>query len=488
MRIMPLLLLFTAALLAQSPAASVEQARALMAQGKHREAAAMFGELEKKSPGDLNAILGRGMALHMAGADAEAIGPLERVLKLNPNIPPAQIGLGASYLRTGQAAKAIAPLSRFLAKMPQDTQARKMMIDALLLSGQQAKLSPHLEALLEREPQRPALWYELGRAYEAAAREDFALLEKTAAESGPFFALLAESRSKTKQSRAALFFYRKALEKAPGMRGLRPAVAEIYRAEGHPEWALREEADEARLPQLNCKVKSAECEFRGGSAKSALALARKDPSPMGLYWRIQAQNLLAREAFEKLRALGESVEWARFVAESHRDAGRSEEAVAAWQAARRLDPASPQLKRELAAALLEVKNYTEAEKLVRGLLKAEPDAPDVNQLAGDLYLLQQLAEEAIPYLRKAGNYLPARASLARALIQAGKAEEAIPHAEAALALDQDGSLHFQLAQAYRGAGKADLAAKALARYQEIQTKVKAQQAALEAEMTIAPPR
>lgn len=480
----PLILVLVLA--AQAPVASVERARALLTQGKQREAAAMFEVLAKKQPNDLNAVLGWAISLHMAGADAEAIAPLEAALKLNPNIPPALIGLGASYLRTGQPSKAIAPLSRFLAAMPQDTQGRKMIIDALMLSGQQAKAIPHLEALLEREPDRPSVWYELGRAYEAAARQDFALLEKTAPESGPFFALLGESRSKTKQARAALFFYRKALEKSPTMRGIRPQVAEIYRAEAHPEWALREEAEEARLPALNCKLKSAECEYRGGWPKQALALARKDASPMGLYWRIQSQNALARDSFEKLRALGETVEWARFVAESHRDAGRSAEAVAAWQAARRLDPGSPQLKRELAAALLEVKNYTEAEKIVKSLLKSEADAPDVNQLAGDLYLLQQMPEEAIPFLRKSGASLPARASLARALMLAGKAEEAIPHAEAALALDADGSLHFQLAQAYRGAGKTELAAKAMARYQELQSKLKAQQAALEAEMTIAP--
>lgn len=488
MKLMYLLLGLAFLVGAQAPVASVERARALLQQGKQREAAAMFASMAKQRPNDWNAVLGWGIALHMAGADAEAIGPLEAALKLRPNAPPALLALGASYLRTGQPGKAIAPLARFVTALPQDLQGRKMMIDALLLSGEQAKAIPHLEALLEREADRANVWYELGRAYEAGAREDFALLEKTAPESGPFFALLADSRSKTKQSRAALFFYRKALEKAPQMRGLRPAVAEIYRAEGHPEWALREEADEARLPALPCQVKSAECEFRGGWFRQALALARKDASALGLYWRIQAQNALAREAFEKLRALGESVEWARFVAESHRDAGRREEAVAAWQAVRRLDPANAQWKRELAAALLDVKNYAEAEKIVKSLLKAEPEATDVNQLAGDLYLLQQMAEEAIPYLRKAGSSLPARASLARALLQAGKAEEAIPHAEAALALDQDGSLHFQLAQAYRGAGKAEQAAKALARYQEIQSQVKAQQAALEAELTIAPPR
>ncbi len=488
MFMMPLIAILAVSLWAQAPAANVAKARALMQEGKPREAAAMFEQLEKRAPGDLNLLLGRAISLHMAGADAEAIAPLEALLKRNPDIPPAQIALGASYLRTGLPLKAIVPLSRFLAKMPEDTQARKMMIDALMLSGQQPKAIPHLEALLEKETDRPALWYELGRAYEAAAREDFALLEKTAPESSPFFALLAESRSKIKQSRAALYFYRKALDKSPNMRGLRLDIAEIYRAEGHPEWALREEADEARLPALNCKVKSAECEFRGGWAKQALEIARKDVSPMGLYWRIQAQNALARDAFEKLRALGETLEWTRFLAESHRDAGRNAEAVAAWQAARRLDPGSPYLKRELAAALLATKNYGEAEKMVKSLLKAEADAPDVNQLAGDLYLQQQMAEEALPYLRKAGTSLPARASLARALLQAGKAEEAIPHAEAALPLDADGSLHFQLAQAYRGAGKTELAAKAMAKYQEIQSKMKAQQAALEAEMTIAPPR
>jgi predicted Zn-dependent protease len=467
---------------------SHEQANELMQQERFAEAATVFAELSRRQPQDLKASLGLGMALHMAGEDEKAIAPLEAVLKKNPAIPPALLALGSSYLRRGNARRAIVPLERFARLMPQDQQARRMLADAYVLTDSPAKAVPHLEALSRAAEVEPSIWYQLGRAHEAAAREDFNKLSSLAPESGPLFALLAESRSRSRQARAALYFYRKALEKSPDLRGLRLAMAEIYRLEGHPEWALREEAEEARRPALRCTIPTAECEFNAGSPRKALEMARREGGALGLYWSIRAQNALARQAFAQLANLGESVEWLRFQAETHRDEGRIDESVAAWQAARRLQPESPALKRELAAALLEAKNYSEAEKLVKSLLRSDGDAADVNQLAGNLYLAQQMAEEAIPYLMKAGASLPARASLARALILAGRAADAIPHAEAALALDPDGSLHFQLARAYQAAGKNEAAAKAMAAYQSIQAKMKAQQAALEEELTIAPPR
>ena len=47
----------------------------------------------------------------------------------------------------------------------------------------------------------------------------------------------------------------------------------------------------------------------------------------------------------------------------------------------------------------------------------------------------------------------ADASLGLALSRLGKHAEAIPHLRKALELDDDGSLHFQLANAYRAAGR-----------------------------------
>jgi len=63
-------------------------------------------------------------------------------------------------------------------------------------------------------------------------------------------------------------------------------------------------------------------------------------------------------------------------------------------------------------------------------------------------------------LREAVKYdprlLPAQASLGRAYLQIGKAQDAIPYLKGALRTDTDGSLHYQLARDYQCAGQAEL--------------------------------
>ena len=221
-------LVLAAMLVMQAPAVEQKaaQAKSLMESGKFAEAAVLWGELVKAMPGNPGLLLNQGMALHLSGADARAIPVLELATKGGP--PPAFLFLGASYLRAGQPAKAMAPLKRFVAADPRHVEARLMLVDAAGLIGQPAEALPHLEALANLEPQLPMVWYQLGRTYEDMAVGEFAQLEKQFPESGPFFALLADSRSKVSQNRAAFFFYRRALAKSPGLRGLHTAIADIY--------------------------------------------------------------------------------------------------------------------------------------------------------------------------------------------------------------------------------------------------------------------
>ena len=476
-----LLLILAISLLQGQSAAQAEKAnraKALLAENKFTEAAALYTELVQQLPGNPGLLLNQGMALHMSGADAKAIPPLEAALKLNPNIPPALLFLGASYLRTNQPAKALAPLEKFTTLDPNHLEARQMLVDAANISGQPARAIPHLEKL--------GLYYDLGRAYEALAFDTFAQLEKLYPESGPFFALLADSRSKTSQRRAAFFLYRKALEKVPTLHGIRTSIAEIYRANGNPEWALHEEAAEAKLPTPNCKLKTPECEFLAGRYTSAVRLSKASNSTMNLYWRTRSYNQLATEAFNNLKP--GTPDSYRYIAETSRDQNRHADAADAWKQALQLAPDQPDFQRELAATYLTLKNYEEAQKLTTQLLAKEPNAADVNHLQGDLFLAQQLPDKAEPFLAKAAklapNVLAARASYARALLALGKPKEALPHVTAALPLDTDGSLHIQLARAYQSIGQTEAAKLAMAKYQEIQARSSKQEEIPE----IAPPK
>lgn len=468
------------------------QAKQLMGAERFGEAAAVYGELVTALPANTGLRMNYGMALHMAGEDAKAIPELERVIKANPATPPALLMLGGSYLRTQQPGKALGVLEKFFAYEPNHLPALQMLVDAALQQNQATRALPYLQKLAQLDPKNPAVYYELGRSCELAAQETFAQLEKKFPESGVHFALIAESRSKANQGRAAFFFYRKALEKSPELRGIRTAVAEIYRQSGEPSWAIAEEAAEAKLPKLNCAMKTAECEYAAGRYASAWQLAKVGSTPASYYWRVRSLNQMAREAFETLTSLPESPEAFRFVAETQRDQGRLAESIAAWREALRLSPGNPAFERELSATLLTAKQYEEAQKLLTGLLQKEADAPDLNHLQGDLFLAQQQAEGALPFLKNAlkGNPGSAEvhASLARALLAVGKPAEAVPHVTAALPLDVDGSLHFQLARAYQAAGQAEQAAKAMAVYQQLKERTGKEQTALEQQMQIGPPK
>jgi predicted Zn-dependent protease len=478
----PLLLL----LLAQSPAVEQKatQAKALMEQGRFGEAAVLWADVVKAIPGNPGLILNQGMALHLDGQDAKAIPLLEQAAKAGA--PPAFLFLGASYLRTQQPAKAIAPLKRFVALDPRHVEARLMLVDAI--GSPATETLPHLEALANLDPQRPAVWYQLGRAYEELAFTEFSQLGKQFPESGPFFALLADSRSKVSQNRAAFFFYRKALAKSPGLRGLHTAIAEIYRRTGEPSWALSEDAAEVKLGEPVCKVPTAECAYRAGQLSQALTLARPLRTPEGFYWRVRAYDGLARQAFARLAALPESAEAFRLQGETYRDQEKHAEAVAAWREALRLAPGHPDFTRELIAALLQTKDYAEAQRLLDSI---PARSAELNLLQGDLLLAQQQPEPAIAALKQAvaqdPKLLPAQAALARALLQTGQPAAALPHATAALPFDTDGSLHFQLARAYQAAGQADAAKAAMAQYQQIQARNKEQERLVEAEAQITPP-
>src|SRR5262249_35205357 len=128
-------------------------------------------------------------------------------------------------------------------------------------------------------------------------------------------------------------------------------------------------------------------------------------------------------------------------------------------------------------------------RLVEELLRREPASAELNFLCGAALVNAQAAEKAAPFLEKAVQFdstlVAARAALGQAYLLLGRAQDAIPHLHAALKEDQDGSRHYQLARAYRAAGRREQAAAAMQKYRELRKQ--AQQRATEEEPPITPP-
>jgi predicted Zn-dependent protease len=121
----------------------------------------------------------------------------------------------------------------------------------------------------------------------------------------------------------------------------------------------------------------------------------------------------------------------------------------------------------------------------------QPASAELNYLVGETLVDLQRVEEAIPLLKRALAHNPkllaAHKALARAFLAAGRPAEAIPHLQAALATDEDGSLHYQIASAYRASGQPALSKKALSEYQKFQRSAVAASEAAKREVEITPP-
>ena len=498
---MKILAFFACNLLLSNPIFALEQVDALAAKsqrarealnsGNFAEAITIYQDLVNTLPDVPGLRMNLGIAQYMAGQYQESIRQLEAAVKTDPGLTTAWLFLGAGHLELENPAKAVDPLQKYVHKESKEPKGRQMLGDALLEVQRFEGAAEQFEALSRLEPKDPRAWYGLGRSYEALAGKAFEQLEKVAPESAYWFALVASSRVAQQQYSSAFYFYRKALEKQPNMRGIHVAISQIYRKTGHPEWAAKEEQKELQLGLPDCDSEKVVCDFLAGRFHEVLAAVSKERTLESYYWRSQAYNQLALNTFSSLAALPPSFEMHELMAEIHRNQGRHLESVKEWKKALELSPGNPVARRELAISLFLSRDYEAAKPLVNSLLEKEPQSAQLNFLAGGILLNQQQANKAISFLKKALEYdsdlLSAHASLGRAYLNLGEAAKAIPHLKSALITDEDGSLHYQLARAYQSTGEGELAKRTRQKYQQIQKSVQLEKARLEKEVQITPP-
>jgi predicted Zn-dependent protease len=202
-------------------------------------------------------------------------------------------------------------------------------------------------------------------------------------------------------------------------------------------------------------------------------------SPRVWYGLARAYEALGRsapagEAWERLMALPPSVESHIHAAELQAAALRWRDAAAEWSKALKLAPEKSSVRVGLAWSLFRSRDYDASIATLKPLLTAAPSA-EVQFLYGASLLNLQQPAEAMPYLRAAlaldSRMVPARAALGQALLQTGKAEDAIPLLQDSVGVDQDGTIHFQLFRAYQLTNRTAEAEKALAAYRRLRSSV-----------------
>jgi tetratricopeptide (TPR) repeat protein len=312
-----------------------------MAAGRYADAVPLYRELVAALPRNPGLLLNLGMALHLSGRDEDALPHLEAAARLQPELMPASLFLGAARLSLGRLEAAVAPLEKALRLQPENHDARSMLVEALTGLERYDAALPHLRRLARETPSDPAVWFALGTTYEELRGRSFESLMTLDPEGAFALALLGDARLRQGQRNAAFHLYRLALEKDPAFRGLHAAVARVYRAAGHPDWAAREDAREKAQPPAECAKGGLECDFRAGRYEEVLAAAARGRTARGWYWSVRAYDELARRSFARLVALPPSVQSHEWQAHVARDERRHAESVQHWRAAVAAAPENP---------------------------------------------------------------------------------------------------------------------------------------------------
>ncbi|MBI1940550.1 MAG: tetratricopeptide repeat protein [Acidobacteria bacterium] len=500
-------------------AEKVKHAQDLVRAGRYEDAIVVYRGLLGDLPDNPSLLTNLGFALHMSGHSREALRQFEDALNIDPSYLEARLYLGAAYLSLAEPTKAVEALENLVQAQPDNKDAIQLLGEAFLSLKQFEEAAQHFERLCDLDPGSPKAWSGLGRSYEGLARTNFDELEKVAPESAYWLELVAESRFNQQQHAYAFFFYREALAKMPSLRGVHSALAEIYRKTGRPDWAAVEEERERQLPPLECaqpdevpevpgatqadgvalpspqkqreNARNLECHFWAGRYRELVAAARGARTAESYYWRSRAYAEMAAKAFDRLGHLPHSVEVHKLKAMVFFNRRKYTEAATEWREALKLSPGNPRIQKELAVSLRRSGDLEGARQLLADLLRRVPDSVELNYLLGETLLELHKGEEAIPFLERASSagpaVLEAQRELARAYLQAGKAEKAVSHFTAALPIDTDGSVYYQLALTYRSLGREELARELLDKFQEIRNATEARRRDDEQKVQIAPP-
>ena len=267
-------------------------------------------------------------------------------------------------------------------------------------------------------------------------------------------------------------------------------MARIPEATGHAEWAAKERAA-GTLPPSAGDTRQALCGFRKSWKDRRSPLHSLVGDPESRYWQARAASKLALAAFERLDQLPDSGERIIMGAALARGAGRFVEHECGAQSGTHLRAGQSGTHVRAPPRPTRARDYNQTIATLEPMLHAGPDnAQTIPELTVCAVQLRR-PDDAVPMLRRAaerdGSDDGTRLALARASLQQGDFDAAIALIESQLAGDRDGSLHVQLARAYKGTGQREKADACLRRPEALQ-RVDQERAAQAAGRTITSPK
>ena len=451
-------------------AALSEQARQAMSAQRFEEAAEIYSRMANSYPNEPMLLSNLGIALHLSSQDEEAVSPLRKATEAMPESFQAHFFLGASLTRLGLYKEAISPLRQAGKLDANNPFVPALLADALEATGQfQAAINSWL-ALQGIDETNSFAYAGLLRCYENLAAQAVESLLQQDPESGFLLRLVAESRFSQQQYPSAFFLFRQALQQQPNVREVHEAIAEIYDRTGNGNWAAIERQRIESLSESDCSQSSSlDCLYRAGKYKAVLgATAGSDQE--SLFWSTRAYSRLAEGVFQDLKSLPDTFDKFRQLADILLSRNKYSEAVGITKQALELRPGHPQIERQLAELLFLAGRNQEARPLLEKFRGLEPNNPSWPTMLGNLLVAEQQFDQAIPLLEDAiaqpDSTASARLALGRSYLAVGRPVDAIANLAAASAQDPDGSVHYQLAQAYQRSGDRTRAGEALQIYRE----------------------
>lgn len=451
--------------------ARADRAQAALEAGRYDDAVPLLEQLVRELPGQIGLQLNLGMALTLGGQPARAVAPLQRVVAADPDSLPGNLFLGMALVESEAPGKAVAPLEKVIGLDRDNPYARQTLAQAYAMLEQPDRAVEQYEALRRTQPNDPGLLAAVGQGYEDVARQAFAQLQELDPDSPYVWMLVADVLAVQEKYPQAFDLLRKAEEALPGFPGIHQDIARVYAATDHADWAEAERAKAAASPP-DCTRLPVACAYLQGQYRDALSRTRGADGAAALYWRTRAANELASASFAALDQLPPSVERHLVRADIYRGQGQALLSADELRKALALSPGNERIERDLAGALFAARKVDEALPLLEKLVKSAPNNAELGVGYGEMLVQAQRIEEAVPVLEKAlaarPDLLIGHSALGRALLARGDAKAAVPHLEQALPTDQDGSLYYQLAQAYQQTAQPDRARAMLTKYQELQ--------------------
>jgi tetratricopeptide (TPR) repeat protein len=210
--------------------------------------------------------------------------------------------------------------------------------------------------------------------------------------------------------------------------------------------------------------------------RAAEALAQvhgdKNANSEAGYWLERTYQALGEESYAQLEdSFPDSWRTHQLRAEGFALRQDRDNAIKEYEAALQLRPDEAELHESFGEFYLDDRSDPDAQRELERSQALDPSRAKTLYLLGRLYVLDNQNEKAVPVLERALQLQPnlneANSLLGTAYIRMGKYAEAVPRLEKAAPLDHMGNIHYQLYQAYRKLGEAELAQKALTRSQDI---------------------